>query len=86
MKFDSSRRLLVELDPFEAELLDRLYRDLCRYARSKGGKVPDKKKVVAGCIRTAIHAVYGEEYVYEGLLSDEEFRTLMEKVRAPVER
>jgi len=33
--------------------------------------------LIRGCIRTAIHTVYGEDYVYKELLSEEETRELL---------
>lgn len=71
------KRYFVELDDDEARLLNKLYGDLKRQAKAHNKKLPTKAQVIQGCIRTAIHAVYGEEYAYSALLGPKTFRRLM---------
>lgn len=70
-------RTFIELDPYEAKLLNKLWRDLKSQAQQRGKRVQDKKALICACIRTAIHTVYGEDYLHEELLSAERFRDLM---------
>jgi hypothetical protein len=73
-------RTFVELDPYEARLLSRLFRDLTTQAKNSGKRRPTKKSLISACVRTAVHVVYGEEYGYEELLTPEKFRELMTEV------
>lgn len=75
-----SSRFFIQLDPYEAQLLSRLHRDLTARAKAAGKKRPSKKTLISGCIRTAIHTVYGEEFAHEELLGSERFRELMAEV------
>lgn len=73
-------RTFVQLDPYEKLLLERLYKHLCERARKAGKKKPTQKAVIQGCIRTAIHTVYGDDFVYTELLPADRFRELMGEV------
>jgi hypothetical protein len=70
-------RTFVKLDAYELALLRKLKQDLGKEARNEGRKPPAMVDVIRGCIRTAIHTVYGEDIVYRDLLSSEEFKQQM---------
>lgn len=70
-------RTFLRLDPYELGMLRKLKRDLTKQARKDGRKVPNMSDLIRGCIRTAIHTVYGESYAYRELLGEEEFKQLL---------
>ena len=62
------RKLTIELDHYEQMLLTKLQKEL----EAQGEKV-SLNSLVQGCVRTAIHHVYGPDYAYDQLLSTETF-------------
>ena len=71
-----SYRVYVEFDGYEKALLRKLKRELEEHARQHGKKGPSMKDVIRGCVRTAVHTVYGEDYVHKELLEPETLRRL----------
>lgn len=67
----------VDLSSYEARLVEKLHTDLKEMAKKRKAKIPTLQDVLAGAIRTGIHAVYGSDYLYTELLSEETMRELM---------
>jgi hypothetical protein len=70
-------RTFVKFDPYELAMLRKLQEEL---AAKNGGKKPTMTSLIQGCVRTAIHSVYGENFAYDKLLSKGQFEELMAKV------
>jgi hypothetical protein len=73
-------RTFVKLDDYELAALRKLKKELAARNRKKGRRAPTMADLIRGCIRTAIHTVYGDDYVYQGLLTEEEFKSQLEKI------
>lgn len=66
----------VEFGPYELALLRKLRRELAAQYRARGKKPPSVSDVIRGAFRTGVHSVYGEDYVYTELLSEERLMEL----------
>lgn len=64
------KKVILELDTYEALLLDRLQKDL----EKQQGRKTKLEALILGCVRTSIHRVYGPEYVYSQLLDKQTFK------------
>lgn len=73
-------RTFIQFDSYEAKLLRRLKRDLDAQARARGELSQGMQGLIRGCVRTAIHMVYGDPMVYNELLDKEEFRRLCQRM------
>lgn len=70
-------RTFVKFDSYELALLRKLKKEVAEQHKAEGKKPPSMSGLIRGCVRTAIHSVYGEEYAYKELLSEEQFEKLM---------
>ena len=70
-------RTYVKFDPYELAMLRKLKRDLAHQNKAAGKKAPSMAELIQGCVRTAVHMVYGETYGYDELLSKEQFEKLL---------
>lgn len=75
IKKNKPKRVTVELEEYEHLLLKKLQKDL----EGQSGKRTSITALIQGCIRTAIHRVYGTDYVYEQLLDGETFKDWVER-------
>lgn len=71
------RHRFLALGEYELRLVDQVTRQLQAQAKEEGQPVPSSNAVLNGLIRTAVHTVYGRDYLYTELLSPETFRELM---------
>lgn len=73
----------VDLSGYEARLLEKYLDDMKTEARKRKEKEPTLQQAIAGCIRTAIHQLYGNDYLYTEMLDDETFKRLMSEAGLP---
>lgn len=72
-----SYRTFVTFDNYELALLRKLKKELTIAAKRRGEKGPAMADVIRGAVRTGIHTVYGADYVYKEMLTEEEFQRLV---------
>lgn len=71
------RHRFISLGEYELRLVDQVTKQLQAQAKADGQPVPTGNAVINGLIRTAVHTVFGQDYLYTELLSAETFRELM---------
>jgi hypothetical protein len=69
-----SYRTFLRLDAYELAMLRKLKKELSAKARKEGKSKPTMVDIIRGCIRTAIHTVYGQDYLLGGLMTEEQFK------------
>ncbi len=74
------RHRFISIGEYELRLVDKVTRQLQEQAKANGEPVPTPNAVINGLLRTAVHTVYGNDYLYDQLLGEETFRELMADV------
>ena len=80
VKKKKSPHRFIKLDPYTMRLLEKLHEQLKDQTKASGDPVPKFDGLINGCVRTAIHTVYGQDYLYEELMSEKTFREAMTAV------
>jgi hypothetical protein len=74
-------RVTVVFDEYEASLLKKVRQELKAIANRNGKKPPNLKDIVRGAVRMGVHAVYGEDFVTNDIVSRANYLALTKKPR-----
>jgi hypothetical protein len=74
-----AKRIVVGLTKTEHQLIEKLHKDVCDEMGVSRKKLT-LGDILRGCMRTAVIATYGEDYLYRGLVGERRFDAIVREL------